>query len=215
MTNEATTPAADESAVDTSLDTGPGDQTPESIGNEGNPQSSLAEDANNENESDSSNETVTFSSYDDFQLPDGVELDAQALESVSPLMQQAGLTQEQAQSLVTWYAEQQQAGMQAQQESFNTMVNEWAEQSKNDSEFGGEKFEENIATAKMAIDKFGTPELKDLLESHGVGNHPEVIRFMVKVGALTKEDNPGAGGNNLPAKVSQEQNQLNALYPNS
>ena len=154
-------------------------------------------------------------SFEAFDLPEGMELNTEALESVSPLLQEAGLNQDQAQKMVNWYAEQEQARAQAQYDSFKTMVDGWAEESKNDSEFGGEKFDESIATAKAAIDAFGTPELRELLESHGVGNHPEVIRFMVKVGGLTKEDNPGARGSNAPAQQSPEQNRLTALYPDN
>jgi hypothetical protein len=87
---------------------------------------------------------------------------------------------------------------------------DWREQSQNDSEFGGDKFEESIAVARTAIAKFGTPELKQLLDEHGVGNHPEVIRFMVKVGKLTAEDVPGTTG----AQVTPEQDRVKQLYPN-
>ena len=135
--------------------------------------------------------------YADFSLPDGVELDSATLESVAPLMKEAGLSQESAQKFVDWYAERVQADAQRQVDAFNQLTGDWRTQSENDSEFGGEKFEESVATARAAIDKFGTPELKQLLEDHGVGNHPEVVRFMVRVGSLTKEDNPGETGANV------------------
>lgn len=65
---------------------------------------------------------------------------------------------------------------------------EWAEASRNDSEFGGAHFEQNIGTAKQALERFGSPELVQLLGQSPMGNHPEVIRFLVKVGKAMSED---------------------------
>lgn len=129
--------------------------------------------------------------YADFVMPEGIELDAALLESATPLFKELGLTQEQAQKLVDFQASQIQAGAQRQNDTFNQLMNDWRTQSTNDKEFGGDKFEESVGVARSALDKFGTPELKTLFEEHGVGNHPEVIRMLVKVGRLTQEDKPG------------------------
>lgn len=137
--------------------------------------------------------------YADFTLPDGMEVDAIALEEVTPIFKELGLTQEQSQKLVDHYAKQVQAGSQKQVDTFNQLTNDWREQSQNDKEFGGDKFEENVKVAQNAIGKYGTPELKQLLNDHGVGNHPEVIRFMVRVGQTLKEDVPGSAGSTVSA----------------
>lgn len=148
--------------------------------------------------------------YADFAMPEGVTVDSALLSEATPLFKELGLTQEQAQKLVDFQAKQVQASSQSQVDAFNQLMNDWQEQSRNDKEFGGDKFDENIAVARSAIDKFGTPELKQLLEEHGVGNHPEVIRFMVKVGKLTAEDVPG--GTTTP--TSKAQDRVSLLYPN-
>lgn len=148
--------------------------------------------------------------YADFVMPEGVELDSALLTEAAPLFKELGLTQDQAQKLIDFQAKQVQASSESNVDAFNQLMNDWQEQSKNDKEFGGDKFEENVGIARSAIDKFGTPELKQLLEEHGVGNHPEVIRFMVKVGKLTAEDVPG-GTNTPPSKA---QDRVSLLYPN-
>lgn len=148
--------------------------------------------------------------YADFAMPEGVTVDSALLSEATPLFKELGLTQEQAQKLVDFQAKQVQASSQSQVDAFNQLMNDWQEQSRNDKEFGGDAFDENIAVARSAIDKFGTPELKQLLEEHGVGNHPEVIRFMVKVGKLTAEDVPG--GTTTP--TSKAQDRVSLLYPN-
>lgn len=148
--------------------------------------------------------------YADFSLPNGMPLDDALLAEATPLFKELGLTQEQAQKLVDFQAKQVQASSQSQVDAFNQLMQDWREKSQNDKEFGGDKFDESIAVARSAIDKFGTPELKQLLEEHGVGNHPEVIRFMVKVGKLTAEDVPGTSG----AQSTPEQDRVSQLYPN-
>jgi len=47
--------------------------------------------------------------------------------------------------------------------------------------------------AKKALDSFGTPELRTLLNESGIGNHPELIRFMVRAGKAISSDTFVAG----------------------
>lgn len=148
--------------------------------------------------------------YADFTLPEGMQVDEAMLEDAKPVFKELGLNQEQAQKLVDIYAKQVQASSQTQIDNFNQLVNDWREQAKNDGEFGGDKFDENLSVAVNAIDKFGTPELKQLLNEYGIGNHPEVIRFMVRVGHTLKEDVPGATG----GTVTEKDDPVSILYPN-
>ena len=146
--------------------------------------------------------------YADFALPEGMTLDETALAEANPMFKELGLNQEQAQKVIDLYAQQVQAGSQKQVDDFNQLMDDWLTASKNDGEFGGDKFDENIKVAQNAIAKYGTPELKQLLEDHGVGNHPEVVRFMVRVGQTLKEDNPGETGG-APA---QKKDRVEVLY---
>lgn len=196
---------ADTSTVLTATDS---DVTPDT----GATDDTSGEDGNIEatgDDTDASSQTSP-DAYADFVMPEGVELDSALLTEATPLFKELNLNQEQAQKLVDFQAKQAKASSESQVDTFNQLMNDWQEQSKNDKEFGGDKFEENVGIARSAIDKFGTPELKQLLEEHGVGNHPEVIRFMVKVGKLTAEDVPG-GTTVAPSKA---QDRVSLLYPN-
>jgi hypothetical protein len=42
--------------------------------------------------------------------------------------------------------------------------------------------------ARKALESFGSPALKELLNNTGLGNHPEVIKAFHKVGKLISED---------------------------
>jgi len=75
-----------------------------------------------------------------------------------------------------------------QQAQMEEIRNEWAESAKTDKEFGGDKLPESLMSAKKALEAFGTPELKTLLNESGLGNHPDVIRFMVRAGKAISED---------------------------
>ena len=144
----------------------------------------------------------------EFQLPEGMELDAGMLEKATGFME--GLSHEQQQGLVSLYAEQMQAFQQEQHDIFDKTVDDWKAQTIADKDIGGDKFEENIAIAREALDKVGTPELATLLTDYGLGNHPEIVRAFVKVGQMLREDNPGATG----APPTKPQDRASILYPN-
>jgi hypothetical protein len=65
---------------------------------------------------------------------------------------------------------------------------EWLTSSKNDKEYGGEKFDENMSVVKLAYDEMATPELKQLMDKTGMGNHPDMIRAFYRMGMMMKQD---------------------------
>lgn len=75
-----------------------------------------------------------------------------------------------------------------QQEAALAQVNEWSAQSKADKEFGGDRFDANLAIAKKSMLAFASPALVELLNTTGLGNHPEVIRMFYKSGLAISED---------------------------
>lgn len=148
--------------------------------------------------------------YAEFAMPEGMELDAKLLESAAPLFKELGLNQEQAQKLVDFQAAQVKASAQEQVSAFEQLKSDWLTQSQSDKEIGGDNFDKNIGAAKAALDAYGSPELRTLMDDYGIGNNPEIIRFMVRVGNTLKEDVPGMGNPSSPEKSRVEQ-----LYPSS
>lgn len=130
----------------------------------------------------------------EFTRPEGVELDTKLAEALMPEFKDLGLTQGQAQKLVERYTEAMQSKVAAQAETFASMVDGWATEAKADKEIGGDKWDATISNSQRAVKALGTPELRDYLNTSGGGNHPELIRFMSKVGALIGEDVPAGGG---------------------
>jgi hypothetical protein len=132
--------------------------------------------------------------YSDFDFPEGMEINQELLNDVTPIMQEAGLTQEQAQKMVSAYASHVEGQNQGQIEAHNAQVKQWGEELKADKEIGGDNYEENMAVARQAVEKFGSEEFVKFLDQTGLGNHPEMGRLLVKVGKLTQEDSPGNSG---------------------
>jgi hypothetical protein len=134
--------------------------------------------------------------YEDFKLPDTLKADAPFMGKFAEWAKANNLSQEAAQSAVDLVAEMQTGTVAGLQTALEAQSTQWAEASKADKEFGGDKFDENLAVGKKALDTFGTPELKALLTQSKFGNHPEVLRFFVRAGKAISQDGfaPGRSG---------------------
>lgn len=121
----------------------------------------------------------------EFKAPEGQAFDAQVLEAYSTVAKELNLTQEAAQTLLDRIGP---VMTERANEQMGVMHLQWFEASKTDKEFGGEKLSENLAVAKKALDQLGTPELRDMLNQSGMGNHPELVRFIYRVGKALSED---------------------------
>ncbi|AWP32034.1 peptidase [Pantoea vagans] len=125
----------------------------------------------------------------EFKAPEGAELDKDAVAQFEPIARELNLSQDQAQKLVDLYGSKVMPQLMKQQaDTWQKQVADWGTAAKDDAEIGGDKFDGNLTRAKQAMDKFATPQLREFLETTGMGNHPELIRVFVKVGAAMSED---------------------------
>lgn len=135
-------------------------------------------------------------------MPEGFEVDQALLDELGPEFKELGLTNAQAQKLADKFIAAQQAKAEEQGTKWSETVTKWADDAKADKEIGGDKWDSTVAASQRAVKQFGTPALREYLNASGGGNHPELIRFMAKVGAMIKEDSPagsGSGGSGKPA----------------
>ena len=143
------------------------------------------------------------------------ELDPEVLTAFGDVAKELNLPQDAAQKVLDKVAPVIQA---RQAKAIEQTKVEWATQSKSDSEFGGENLTDNLDVAKTSLDTFGTDALKSLLQETGLGNHPEVIRFMYRAGKAISEDSyvgNSQGANAQGSKVPKDFNGIaNALYSN-
>lgn len=132
----------------------------------------------------------------EFQAAEGVELDNAALEQFEPIARELNLSNEQAQKMVDLYGTKILPMVQQKQaEAWQAQTEQWAADVKADKEIGGDKLTANLSAAQRALDLFGTPELKEYLNTTGLGNHPDLVKTFVKIGKAMSEDGMVDGSN--------------------
>lgn len=146
----------------------------------------------------------------EFTAPEGMELDQSMVEQFTPIAKELNLTQEQAQKLVDLHNQSVSSTIEAQAAEWNKTMKEWVDEIKQDKEIGGQVFDENIGIARGVLEKYATPGLREVLETSGMGNHPEVVRFITRIGKAMQDDsirtgNTATGAPKDPAHV---------LFPN-
>lgn len=146
----------------------------------------------------------------EFTAPEGKAYDPEVIGQFSEVAKELNLPQDAAQKILDKVAP---VIAERQVQAIEAARNAWAVTSKADKEFGGDSLSENLAVAKKALDSFGSDELRTLLNQSGLGNHPEVIRFMYRAGKAISEDvfvGGGQGGKTAPKSNSDY---ASSLYP--
>jgi hypothetical protein len=146
--------------------------------------------------------------YADFTMPEGVELDAAALEGFMPVAKELGLSQANAQKLVDYYADQ----IKRQTEGAAETAEKWyAERKaaetaerieadlvalKADKEIGGQNFEPVKAQVMEFVGTLPI-EFRKMVDQQGLSNNPEFVRAFHRAIHYTPQDRgerPAGGG---------------------
>lgn len=143
--------------------------------------------------------------YEGLKLPDGILFDDASLDAFKTLSQEMGLSLEQVQKLVDFEGCFLRQGISDDENEKQQILESWAKQTK---EMYGPDFEDAVSLAVRAADAFGGPELRQLLETTGLGNHPVIVRTFNEIGKRISEDSfPGGKSSALQDKTFAE-----ALY---
>jgi|TARA_R110000824_G_scaffold146356_3_gene315140 hypothetical protein len=134
------------------------------------------------------------SEYEAFTLPEGVELSDAMLAEATPLLKELGATQEQAQALVDFQTQTLSDMAETQAQVWKDQINEWKASAETDAEYGKGKYDQSVMLARSAMREIGSPELTQVLEETGMGNHPEMIRVFYRIGKAIGEDTVSFGG---------------------
>lgn len=148
--------------------------------------------------------------YADFTAPEGTKFNDAVMGDFKSLAKQHNLSQEAAQAFVDLGAKQATGQVEALRNSIIEAQAKWAVDTKADKEYGGDKFDENMALGRKVRETFGTPELDKLLDETGLGNHPEVNRFFIRFGKAISEDKLVPGG-----KKPDDARSAQGFYSNS
>ncbi len=155
-----------------------------------------------------------FKAPEDFDLSEEVQ---NRLDAFTDRAKDMSLSQEQYQALIDYDIERGNAAVEQLSTAYDERVNSWAEEVQNDKELGGEKLTENLGVAKKVLDGYGSEGFQKLLDKPtaenpdglGLGNHPEMIRFLHRVGKSINDSEfiEGAG------HKSEDRDSLQRMYP--
>ncbi|CAM7035115.1 peptidase [Morganella morganii] len=152
----------------------------------GNEQNKSTESPDKGQKADPGKPAVAAPEKYEFKPAEGQELDAEAVKAFEPIAKELNLSNEQAQKLVDVYGSKIMPKLVEQQAAqWQQQIEQWAEQVKADKDLGTDA---SIGAAQKAMDKFGSPELKQYLNETGLGNHPELVRIFANIGKAMSED---------------------------
>jgi hypothetical protein len=145
--------------------------------------------------------------YEDFNLPDGLALVPEIAETFKAVAKELNLNQAAAQKLVDIQAKAVTQAQDASLKEFNAMKDSWRAETLKEL---GSDAQAQLGIAAKAIEKFGSPALREMLNDTGLGNHKELVSFLVKVGKAISEDRLAEGKPAGGAKSAAD-----ILYPSA
>jgi hypothetical protein len=121
-------------------------------------------------------------------LPQGVVWDENIVKEYSGVAHKFGLTPKQANGLMDFY-------MGKQIEGGDRVIATLEQGTKALKEDWKEDYDKNVAIAVRAVDELAPPEIKEILNSTGLGNHPAMVKWMADIGKEFLESKiTGEGG---------------------
>lgn len=148
-----------------------------------------------------------------------LDLDEQTKAGFTNAFKNIGLSQEQANKALNIYmADMKEVMENAQAENAQKQkeqIAQWRNEIANDPQLGGANLQQTKQNVSKVMQKFGSPELKDFLNS-GAGYNPTIIRLFNQIGEQLGNDSNfinGKGGNGAQVESSYEW--AKRMYPNS
>ncbi len=127
--------------------------------------------------------------------PEGREYNPETLKRIETFGQARKLSQADMDELMSIGGDVSKSFSDQLQNTIKTARTEWVETAKADPEIGGAGFDANVAKASDIYNRFGSPELGEVLKASGLGDHPEIVRWALRVSKALSEDTFVAGGN--------------------
>lgn len=170
-------------------------------------------------------EAATVPDKYEFKAPEGHELDAKAIEAVTPIFKELGLTQDQAQKLVAFQATRDAASADAGMKLVEAQRTEWRSEVIKDPTIGNgtdglkDSVKADIAKAISSIgDAKAQDAFKQAMDLTGAGDNPAFVRAFAAMGKLLSEGTavrgggPSAAGQTAPGAATRP-SPAQAMYP--
>lgn len=122
--------------------------------------------------------SMSAGDYEDFNIPDYVELNEGIMQEFKEFSATKGLSQKEAQSLIDM-----QLKVNAEQaEGWFKQTENWAKEIEADEVYGGKNFGKTVSGANAVLSSFDkSGKVTEFLKSSGYGNNPDIIRFLADI----------------------------------
>lgn len=143
--------------------------------------------------------TVKPEDYGDFTMPEGFAMDGDGMTQFKAFAAEKGWSKEMAQGVLEFAPQYEAVRAQQLMSAYQAQGEAWVQTVRADPEIGGADLGAKVAIADRAVAKFGTPELRALLNPYhpetnptgtGLGNHPEIVRAFYRAGLTVTEPGP-------------------------
>lgn len=159
--------------------------------------------------------------YEPFKAPEGFEIDAPTAEKAGAIFRELGLSQEQAQKLVDFYAQTSKDANEAPYKQYEEMRNGWRSEVLKDPALGdGTNLRAEVkATIGRAIDSLPADVARDFraaMDLTGAGDNPAFIRAFYNLAQRLGEGTSVKAGAPAPVRPpgAAPKSAASALYPN-
>lgn len=143
-------------------------------------------------------------------LPEGFERDEAALGKFAEIMNAELSPQDRANQLIALQAEVMKGVSERANQAFIDTQQQWQQEVLSDPDIGGEKLDPALGEIAKLIDTYPhAAELREMFVVTGAGNHPHMIRFLLRLARERAEGKPTPGGTPTPAHKSTAER----LYP--
>lgn len=157
---------------------------------------------------------AALKSYDALKLPDGLAKDHPIAVEFFKDAAERGMSADDTQAMVARMGPKLVEAMNKPYDAWADMQKTWTDALPKDAEFGGKDYSQNLGIAASAMDGIlgkdsaENKAFREMLAFTGVGNNPEMVRFLYRVGKAMKEGGPIGGKNKVTATPLAER-----MYP--
>lgn len=148
---------------------------------------------------------------------EGVDYEDGELNELQALCQEHSISPDAAKAILDWQAKFARMSMEKRDQSIQREIKEYVKEEAQKNldlvrkEWGGNPrvIAANEAALAHAMRLFGDDELRNLLAETGLGNHPAMVRFVLKAGKAVAEDRFPGGRNG-----SKQESPAHRMFPN-
>ncbi|HLB68745.1 MAG TPA: hypothetical protein VJN63_09850 [Thermoplasmata archaeon] len=143
-------------------------------------------------------------------IPDGSLLAQADIDSISAWAKERGYTNEEAQEIVGREHETSLRVIESLKTQHEREQQAWVDSVKADPELGGDKLSTTRDLAGKVLRRFGSDKLAEDVKRTGLGNYPEFVRLLARIGRAISEDTLATGS--IPAPGGRKSD-AEAFYP--